>query len=99
MLMTGPNPPPDYRTPSFPSLYWLINAKADEPQYLYHMVDVWRFTLFWTLLIYGTCHITVSCYALLMQWRSWKVMWAVPLVYGLVAALEAVLAGSVVGLM
>ena len=97
--MPGPQPHPGYQTPDFPSLYWLNTDNAGQAQYLYHSVDIWRFTLFWTLLVYGTCHVAVSIYALVVQWRNWKVMWAVPLIYGLVAGLEAVLAGSVVGIM
>lgn len=41
----------------------------------------------------------VSLYALAVQWRNWKLMIGVGLLYMLVAGVEAVLAGSVVGLM
>ena len=91
--------PPDYKTPSFPSLYWLISTTPQQPQYLYSIVDIWRFTLYWTLWIYGTCHVAVSTYALIIQWRNWKVLWIVPMIYVLIAGIEAILAGSVVGIM
>jgi hypothetical protein len=32
-----------------------------------------------------------------MLWRNWKVIWAVPAVYIVVAGIEAFLAGSMVG--
>ena len=91
--------PPGYTTPPFPSLYWFVNGKADEPRYLYRMRDIWRFTLFWTIIIYELCHVAASAYAVIVQRRNWKIMWVVPLVYMISAGIEAVLAGTVVGLM
>lgn len=91
--------PPDYRTPSFPSLYSFIPSVLDDPQYLYRIKDIWRFTLFWTIIFYQGFHLAASGYAVVVQWRNWKFMWLVPVVYMLVAGVEAVLAGSVVGLM
>ena len=91
--------PPAYSTPPFPSLYWFVKAKADEPQYLYHLTDIWRFTLFWTLIVFELSHVAASAYAVIVQWRNWKIMWIVPLVYMISAGIEAVLAGTVVGLM
>ena len=93
--------PAEYHTPPFPSLYWPIksNVRFDHPKYLYYRQDVWRFTLFWTIIIFEAFHVVASLYAVAVQWRNWKLMWMVPLVYMLVAGVEAVLAGSVVGLM
>ena len=91
--------PPAYITPPFPSLYWLGKANAEEAQYLYHLNDIWRFTLFWTLIVFELSHVAASAYAVIVQWRNWKIMWIVPLVYMISAGIEAVLAGTVVGLM
>ena len=93
--------PDGYQTPPFPSLYWPIksNARFDHPKYLYYSQDVWRFTLFWTIIIFEASHVVASLYAVAVQWRNWKLMWMVPIIYMLVAGVEAVLAGSVVGLM
>ncbi|MCJ1473223.1 hypothetical protein MMC13_001874, partial [Lambiella insularis] len=89
-------PPPNYTSPSFPSLYSPI---AGQPgTYLYLTSDVWRFTLLWTLIIYGAFHLAASGYAVVVQWKNWKIMWLVPIVYALVGGVEAVLAGSIVGL-
>jgi hypothetical protein len=117
---------PGYRTPPFPSLYWLIGPPdIVKPAYLYHHKDIWRFTLFWTLIFLEAAHLLVGTYAVIIVWwggrsdarrdgkgekgplpgrglggwRKLKVLWIVPVVYGLVAGLQAVLAGSVVGLM
>lgn len=91
--------PENYQTPAFPSLYSLIPPIRDEPQYLYRIPDIWRFTLFWTIIFFQGFHLAASGYAVMVQWRNWKTMWLVPVVYMLVAGVEAVLAGSVVGLM
>lgn len=121
--------PPGYFTPPFPSLYWLIGPdQVVQPTYLYHAYDIWRFTLFWTIIIYEAAHLAVGFYAVAMVWwggrhglkpakvnrkkeatrekgdggpkvKKLRVLWMVPILYGLVAGIEAVLAGSVVGLM
>ncbi len=116
---------PNYKTPPFPSLYWLIGpSDVVHPSYLYHEKDIWRFTLFWTLIIYEAAHLLVATYAVIIVWwggrndflttgkgkdekaaggvgrrKKLKVLWMVPIVYGVVAGIEALLAGSVVGLM
>lgn len=41
----------------------------------------------------------VALYATICQRHSWKLAWAIPLVYAIIAGLEGLLAGSVVGLM
>jgi len=115
--------PPDYSTPAFPSLYWLIGPPdVVQPAYLYHKHDIWRFTLFWTILVYEAAHLAVGFYAVAIVWwggreglkqakeksekgdggakvKKLRVLWMVPILYAFVAGVEAVLAGSVVGLM
>lgn len=119
--------PENYKTPPFPSLYWLIGPdNLVQPRFLYHVHDIWRFTLFWTIIIFEAVHLLAGTYALVIVWwggrnrlkkdgkekkdgkgakrggegslKKIKVLWMVPVVYGIVAGVEAVLAGSVVGL-
>ncbi|KAK5664100.1 hypothetical protein OQA88_315 [Cercophora sp. LCS_1] len=90
--------PPGYTTPPFPSLH----IPLQDPQYnLYTVRDIWRFTLLWTLILYGLFHLGAAGIAVLMQVGkrrpNWKYMWLVPLVYVAVAGFEALVAGSVVG--
>ncbi|KAI9807796.1 MAG: hypothetical protein M1825_005101 [Sarcosagium campestre] len=93
------NPAPvDYITPAFPSLYWPFREKARDAAYLYYSTDVWRFTILWTLIVYAAVFVTASLYAVVMQMRNWKFVWMIPLAYAVVGGIEAVLAGSVVGL-
>lgn len=91
--------PPFYDTPPFPSLYWFIRGKPHDPQYLYHQGDIWRFTLFWTIIVYELIHIAASGYALVILRKNWRFIWIVPIAYIAIAGAEAILAGSVVGLL
>ncbi|PGH08923.1 hypothetical protein GX51_00980 [Blastomyces parvus] len=90
--------PLGYKTPPFPSLYVTSGFYHEGVEYLYYTSDIWRFTLFWTLLFYLGAHLAVALCAVVMQWRSWKIVWAVLLTYILIAGLEGLLAGSVTGL-
>ncbi|KAL8701343.1 MAG: hypothetical protein Q9224_000544 [Gallowayella concinna] len=89
----------DYTTPPFPALYWPISVLPGEPQYLHSVKDAWRFTFFWTLIVFEVCHLVASGYALVVQWRNWKVMIGVMIVYTLLAGIEALMAGSIIGLL
>ncbi|KAJ5088049.1 hypothetical protein N7456_011665 [Penicillium angulare] len=90
--------PINYHTPAFPSLYDPLPIHRKEAHYLYYTHDIWRFTLYWTLIFYGATHLTVAGCAVLTHSRNWSVIWLVPLLYSLVAGVEALMAGSIVGL-
>jgi hypothetical protein len=70
---------------------------------LYELDEMWKFTLFWTLILYGLFHLGAVGVAVMMQggkrMSSWKYMWLVPLVYALIAGFEALIAGTLVGFM
>lgn len=95
--------PLDYATPPFPSLYWPYKAKPGVANYLYYTHDIWRYTLLWTLILFAVFHAAVAAFAVLMQLgkgeKAWQYVWVIPLVYAFVAGVEALLAGSFVGLM
>ena len=59
--------PLSYDTPAFPSLYWPFDTNPATPKYLYSLTDIWRFTLYWTLLTVLTAHILVAGWAIIMQ--------------------------------
>ncbi|KAJ4292293.1 hypothetical protein N0V88_005925 [Collariella sp. IMI 366227] len=91
--------PAQYTVPPFPSLFW---PPQKSTIILYELDEMWKFTLFWTLILYGLFHLGAVGVALLMQggkrMSSWKYLWLVPVVYALIAGAEALIAGTLVGL-
>ncbi|KAK4248422.1 protein-S-isoprenylcysteine O-methyltransferase [Corynascus novoguineensis] len=89
--------PPNYTVPPFPSLFWPPQSGSI---ILYELDEMWKFTLFWTLILYGLFHLGAVGVAVLMQggkrMSSWKYLWAVPVVYALIAGAEALIAGTLV---
>lgn len=89
-------PPPDHHLPRFPALCWPPHACV-----IYSVYDSWRFTLTWTLILFIAFHLSATAIALLMQVgkpRSiWKYLVAIPIVYTVIAGVEALVTGSVVG--
>jgi len=84
-------------TPPWPGLYWPLPQNGGQANYLYSSVTIFRFTVLWTLLLFGAAHLACAGYALLAQPQNWKGVWVVPIVYAVVGGLEAFVAGSVVG--
>lgn len=95
-------PPKNYTTPPWPSLLWPPQEQTLEGS-LYYLSDVWRFTLIWTFVIYALVHLGAAAIALIMQLgkarANWKFLWMIPTVYMVLAGIEALFAGTVVGLM
>lgn len=92
--------PASYTVPPFPSLFWPPQAAS---VILYELDEMWKFTLFWTMILYGLFHLGAVGVAVLMQggkrMSSWKYLWLVPLIYAFIAGAEALIAGTLVGLM
>lgn len=90
----------DAARPQFPSLYWPPEDCDHSINYLW---DSWRFTLLWTLILYSVFHLGAAAVAIGVQVgkhrSTWKYLWAVPAGYAIVAGLEALVAGSVVGVL
>lgn len=99
------NSPPDgYTTPPFPSLNVETIHDTTELRLftLYYIRDVWEFTVIWTFIVYTAFHLTAVFIAMCTHgWRisSWKYLWAVPVVYIGIAAVEALMAGSITGVL
>ncbi|KAK2605174.1 hypothetical protein N8I77_008032 [Diaporthe amygdali] len=93
-------PPADYHTPRWPSLFW---PPLEDRYVLYHLGDMWRFTLIWTFVMYACFHWAAIGIALIVQIgkkkTNWKYLWTVPIIYSAIAAVEALVAGSVTGAM
>ncbi|KAI5208743.1 hypothetical protein E4T38_02777 [Aureobasidium subglaciale] len=90
-------PPLSYSTPPFPSLYWPFPVGGTQTLYLYHSHDIWRFTLLWTIIDVVGIHLIAAAFAMAIQWRNWKLIWIAPIVFASIGAIEALIAGNVVG--
>ncbi|KAF4553400.1 Hypothetical protein D9617_7g031270 [Elsinoe fawcettii] len=89
--------PLSYTPPPFPSLYWPFPVDGTQTYYLYDASSIWRFTLLWTIISVTGVHIVAALYACLIQWRNWKIIWVVPIIYTVIGGIEAIIAGNVVG--
>lgn len=94
-------PPAGYTTPQWPSLFW---PPLQDRFVLYYLTDMWRFTLLWTFVMYACFHWAAVGIALIVQIgkrgkTNWKFLWTVPIIYSGIAAVEALVAGSVAGAM
>ncbi|KAF2164580.1 hypothetical protein M409DRAFT_24976 [Zasmidium cellare ATCC 36951] len=89
--------PLSYEGPPFPSLYWPFPVNGPQCTYLYDAEPMWRFTLYWTLIMVGGVHLVASAYACAVQWRNWKLIWIAPVGYAVLGTVEALIAGNVVG--
>lgn len=58
---------------------------------------MWRFTLYWTLICVVGVHLVAAGYAVAVQYKNWKIIWVVPVMYLVVGGIEALIAGNVVG--
>lgn len=101
--MVQREPPDGYTAPSFPSLTWeLTDPTEQKERSLFYMSDIWAFTVLWTVIIYAGFHLGAAGIAMAMHGKKpvgWKFIWAIPLVYLLVAAAQGLVAGSLVGVM
>lgn len=86
-----------YEPPPFPSLYWPFPVSGTQTVYLYDAYSMWRYTLFWTLICGVAVHMTAAGYAVVVQYKNWKIIWVVPIIYLLIGGFEALIAGNVVG--
>jgi hypothetical protein len=97
-LKTQVDPRPlSYVPPPFPSLYWPFPDSGTQTAYLYDARSMWRFTLYWTLICVVGVHMAAAGYACVMQYRNWKIIWVVPVIYLVIGGIEALIAGNVVG--
>lgn len=101
LVIIGNNVPVGYSTPPFPSLYFPIgpNSKQYHLSYLYYQGDVWRFTLYWTLIWMLAFHLCAASLAVLMHQRKFIGGLWIFVVYGIVSGAQALLSGSFTGLM
>lgn len=89
--------PLSYSPPAFPALYWPFPVDGTQTNYLYDAWSMFRFTLLWTIIDVIGIHLVAAGYAMMVQWRNWKLIWITPIVFGIIGGIEALIAGAVVG--
>ncbi|KAG8985039.1 hypothetical protein FRB90_004975, partial [Tulasnella sp. 427] len=101
-------PPPNYTTPKFPSLYDPTNelASGDNAEslpgvyYLYYSTDIYRFCLYWTLILYTPMYLLCGLHGLFVHLITKrtvnKVALLAPLVYLFFGMLFGVLSSAIV---
>ncbi|CAH2350811.1 uncharacterized protein CLIB1423_02S05710 [[Candida] railenensis] len=55
IFVSSSNVPIGYVVPRFPSIFWPLGAQSDEfhASYLYFARDMWRFTFYWTIVMFA----------------------------------------------
>ncbi|KAH3900910.1 May24p SCDLUD_002370, partial [Saccharomycodes ludwigii] len=91
--------PVGYVTPSFPSLYWPINNKKYTVSYLYYTEDIWKFTLYWTLIFFAGFYLAAGIIAVISHRRSFWVGLVWVIIYLLVGGCQALISGTCIGLL
>ncbi|KXL46541.1 MAG: hypothetical protein FE78DRAFT_70042 [Acidomyces sp. 'richmondensis'] len=89
--------PQGYEPLPFPSLYWPFPVQGPQNRYIYDAYEMWKFSLYWTLICIGGVHVVAAAYAVAMQHQNWKAIWVVPVVYLVIGGIEGLIAGNVVG--
>lgn len=89
--------PQGYEPLPFPSLYWPFPVQGPQTRYIYDAHEIWKFSLYWTLICVGGVHLVAAAYAVAMQYRNWKVIWVIAVMYLVIGGIEGLIAGNVVG--
>lgn len=65
LFISSLNVPIGYSTPEFPSLFWPLgpSQQAYQNSFLYYSWDIWKFTVFWSLILFGALYIIVGTIA------------------------------------
>ncbi|QLQ80100.1 hypothetical protein HG537_0D01000 [Torulaspora globosa] len=95
-FVTNNDIPVGYVTPSFPSLHWPIGDSSTPAAVLYNVIDIWKFTIYWSLIFNEAFYGIAGLCASYTHRRKASGLWlmAIYLVYG---GLQAVAAGTVIG--
>ncbi|ODV79212.1 uncharacterized protein CANTADRAFT_51857 [Suhomyces tanzawaensis NRRL Y-17324] len=113
IFVSSVNIPIGYIRPHFPSLYWPLGASLLRYQqsFLYYGVDIWRFTVYWSLIMFGGFYIVAALIAVfnvefnnrrhhlqpLSRKRAGTLIFG--LLYVVIGSFKGFVSGAVVGLM
>jgi hypothetical protein len=97
LVIVGSNIPVGYSVPQFPSLSLPINSNNFRVSYLYFTYDIWRFTLYWTLILSMAFHLAAATWACIMNRKLLSGIWIFS-TYFILAGIQAFASGSITGL-
>ncbi|AMD19833.1 HCL318Cp [Eremothecium sinecaudum] len=97
MFVTSSNAPLGYVTPDFPSLHFTNRNGVTPNIFLYNLKDIWKFTVYWTLILFGIVYLIAGLVASFTHRRKAGGVWIWP-VYLILGATHAVTVGSITGL-
>ncbi|KAK6459934.1 hypothetical protein DFJ63DRAFT_337894 [Scheffersomyces coipomensis] len=72
VFISSLNVPIGYSTPPFPSLFWPLgpNQESYQASFLYYSSDMWIFTVYWTLIVFGVFYFGAGLIAVYHNWLS-----------------------------
>ena len=87
-----------YTAPKFPSLTMSFLTDDVASEYLFYFQDIWKFTLWWTMIVFGAVYLASGVLAAVCQ-RSVFTGLFIVVFYVAWGEVQAVVSGSVVGLL
>lgn len=90
--------PVGYTVPKFPALTMQFKRNDFSSEYLFYTIDIWKFTLYWTLIIFFAFYCAAGVIAAVCQRRFFSGI-AIIVVYMLWGLFQAFFSGSIVGLL
>lgn len=113
IFVSSLNVPVGYSTPRFPSLYWPLGTQRSDylRLFLYYLYDIWKFTVFWFLILYGGIHAIAAAMAIFNQnFTNYRhnvtayklnMCWAVVVfvTYVVIGLIQGLASGAVIGLL
>ncbi|CCC70843.1 hypothetical protein NCAS_0F03590 [Naumovozyma castellii] len=95
-FITNNDIPIGYITPKFPSLYWPINNKKYDITFLYNISDIWKFTLYWTLIFNAAFYGAAGLLASFSHRRTGGGIW-IMVIYLTFAGVQGLAMGTIMG--
>ncbi|CAI1783839.1 hypothetical protein SEUBUCD646_0P04140 [Saccharomyces eubayanus] len=95
-FITNNDIPVGYITPKFPSLYWPINSSRYNTAFLYYITDIWKFSLYWTLIFNGAFYVATGLYASLTHRKKAGSIW-IFVMYVTFGGVQGLTAGTIMG--
>lgn len=87
-----------YTPPKFPGLTLHFESNDATSEFLYYSSDIWKFTLFWTLIVFAVFYLAAGVIAAVGQRKLFNGIFII-LVYFVWGIGQAFISGSIVGIL